>query len=254
MGDLLIAVMTPVALEVTLAVEQELRVRADEAEGLRRKQVDRARYEAELARRRYMHVDPDSRLVADALEGEWNNRLRALANAQEEYGRRREANPLTLDAQLRARVVALARDFLRLWRDPSTPDRERKRMARLMLEGVMPLKGADVAVQVRFKGGATRSLTVPRAKAWSTVCSASRGPYTGATHSMPLGSAPAPPRPCPKMDTHVCASGEGRGRAASHVSVSRSEESARQDTARMAVPVTAIRAVSILAPGPRARA
>ena len=165
MGDLLIEVMTPVALEVTLAVEQELRVRADEADGLRRKQVDRARYEAELARRRYMHVDPDNRLVADALEGEWNNRLRALATAQEEYERRREADPLTLDAQLRARVLALARDFPRLWRDPSTPDRERKRMARLMLEDVTLLKGPDVAVQVRFKGGATRSLTVPRAKA-----------------------------------------------------------------------------------------
>lgn len=165
MGDLLIEVMTPVALEVTLAVEQELRVRADEADGLRRKQVDRARYEAELARRRYMHVDPDNRLVADALEGEWNNRLRALATAQEEYERRREADPLTLDAQLRARVLALAQNFPRLWRDPSTPDRERKRMARLMLEDVTLLKGADVAVQVRFKGGATRSLTVPRAKA-----------------------------------------------------------------------------------------
>jgi hypothetical protein len=76
-GELLIEVMTPVALEVTLAVEQELRVRADEADRLRRQQVDRARYEAELARRRYMQVDPDNRLVADALEGEWNNRLRA---------------------------------------------------------------------------------------------------------------------------------------------------------------------------------
>jgi hypothetical protein len=80
-GELLIEVMTPVALEVTLAVEQELRVRADEADQLRRQQVDRARYEAELARRRYLQVDPDNRLVADALEGEWNTRLRALANA-----------------------------------------------------------------------------------------------------------------------------------------------------------------------------
>jgi DNA invertase Pin-like site-specific DNA recombinase len=165
MGELLIEVMTPVALEVTLAVEQELRVRADEADGLRRQQVDRARYEAELARRRYMQVDPDHRLVADALEGEWNNGLRALANAQEEYERRREADPLTLDAQLRAQILALARDFPRLWRDPRTPDRERKRMARLILEDVTLLKGADVAVQVRFKGGATRSLTLPRAKA-----------------------------------------------------------------------------------------
>jgi len=164
-GELLIEVMTPVALEVTLAVEQELRVRTDEADRLRRKQVERTRYEAELARRRYMQVDPDNRLVADALEGEWNNRLRVLANAQEEYERRREADPLALDEQLRARILTLARDFSRLWRDASTPHRERKRMARLILEDVTLLKGADVAVQVRFKGGATSSLTVPRAKA-----------------------------------------------------------------------------------------
>lgn len=164
-GELLIEVMTPVALEVTLAVEQELRGRADEADQLRRQRVDRARYEADLARRRYMQVDPDNRLVADALEGEWNKRLRALANAHEEYERRRAADPLGLNDQLRASTLALARDFPRLWRDPNTPDRERKRMARLMLEDVTLLKGADVTVHVRFKGGATRSLTVPRAKA-----------------------------------------------------------------------------------------
>ena len=165
MGELLIQVVTPVALEVTLAVEQELRGRADETDRLRRQQVERARYEAELARRRYLRVDPDNRLVADALESDWNNRLRVLAAAQEEYERQRAADPLALDEQLRAQVLALARDFPRLWKDPSTPDRERKRMARLILEDVTLIKEADVAVHVRFKGGATRSLTVPRAKA-----------------------------------------------------------------------------------------
>jgi hypothetical protein len=129
------------------------------------RQVDRARYEAELARRRYMQVDPDNRLVADALEAEWNNRLRALATAQEEYERRRAADPVAFDAELQAQILALARDFPRLWRDPSTPDRERKRMARLILEDVTLIKGTEVAVHVRFKAGTTRSLTLPRAKA-----------------------------------------------------------------------------------------
>jgi DNA invertase Pin-like site-specific DNA recombinase len=165
-GDLLIAVMSPVALEVTVAVEQELRARAAEADQLRRQQVDRARYEAELARRRYMQVDPANRLVADALEADWNTRLRTLAAAQEDYERRRAADPVALDAQLQAQILALARDFPRLWRDPSTPDRERKRLARLLLEDVTLLKGATaVAVHARFKGGATHSLTLPRAKA-----------------------------------------------------------------------------------------
>jgi len=52
-----------------------------EADRLRRQQVQRARYEADLAQRRYLHVDPENRLVADVLEANWNRKLRALAEA-----------------------------------------------------------------------------------------------------------------------------------------------------------------------------
>jgi len=55
---LLISAMTPLALEVALAVQAELQGRLDEADRLRQKQVEQARYEADLARRRYLHVDP----------------------------------------------------------------------------------------------------------------------------------------------------------------------------------------------------
>ncbi len=160
-GEVLIEVMTPMALEVALSVQQELGARADEADRLRRQQVERARYEADLAQRRYMRVDPDHRLVADALEADWNQKLRALAEAQQEYERQRQADRLVLDEQQRAEILALATDFPRLWRDPNTPDRERKRMVRLMLEDVTLLKGEHITVHIRFKGGAARTLTLP---------------------------------------------------------------------------------------------
>jgi len=47
--------------------------------------AERARYDGDLAQRRYLKVDPDNRLVADALEADWNQKLRALATAQEAY-------------------------------------------------------------------------------------------------------------------------------------------------------------------------
>ena len=53
-GDLLVTTLTPLAVEVALAVQEELQARADEADRLRRQQVERARYEAELAQRRYI--------------------------------------------------------------------------------------------------------------------------------------------------------------------------------------------------------
>ena len=63
-SNLLVQIMTPMALDVALTVQQEIHARLDEVDRLRRKHVERARYEADLAQRRYMHVDPANRLVA----------------------------------------------------------------------------------------------------------------------------------------------------------------------------------------------
>lgn len=76
------------ALGVTLAVQRELQCRLDEADRLRHAQVERAQYECDLALRRYMRVDPDNRLVADSLEAQWNDKLRALGEANDEHCRR----------------------------------------------------------------------------------------------------------------------------------------------------------------------
>lgn len=160
-GGLLVETVTPLVLEVALQVQHELEHRVEEADQLRHQEVARARYVAELARRRYMHVDPENRLVADALEADWNAALRALAAAQEHYEQQHAADRQTLGEEQRRQILALATDFPRLWSDPNTPQRERKRMVRLLLEDATLIKGTDITVHVRFKGGATQSLTLP---------------------------------------------------------------------------------------------
>ena len=162
-GDLLVESMTPLALEVALSVQDELAARAEEADRLRHQQVERARYESEQAQRRYLRVDPDNRLVAASLEAEWNHKLRALTAAQEDYDRQRAADTLIDDAR-RQQVLALATDFPRLWRDSATPDRERKRMVRLLIEDVTLLRGDELVANVRLRGGATRTLRLCRPK------------------------------------------------------------------------------------------
>ena len=78
-SGLLLELMTPMTLDATLAVQRELEARATESDALRRQQLERMRYEAELARRRYLKVDPDNRLVADSLEADWNENCDATA-------------------------------------------------------------------------------------------------------------------------------------------------------------------------------
>ena len=160
-GELLVRMIEPVTLEVALAVQQELQSRLEEADQLRHQQVKRARYEADLAQNRYMQVDPNNRLVADSLEADWNEKLRALANAQERYEQQCQADRAVFDEQSKARVLSLATDFPRLWHDPQTPCRERKRMVRLLIEDVTLIKAKQITAHVRFKGGSTQTLTLP---------------------------------------------------------------------------------------------
>ncbi|MFC1526212.1 recombinase family protein [Candidatus Latescibacterota bacterium] len=161
-GQLLVEAVTPMALELTLAVQQELNDRLDEADRLRHRQVERAQYEADQARHRYMQVDPTNRLVADALEADWNAKLRALDATQKEYERQRTAERLTVDEKAHQRVLSLATDFPALWKDPNTPPRERKRMLGLLIEDVTLVKQRQITAAVRFRGGATTTLTLPR--------------------------------------------------------------------------------------------
>lgn len=160
-GELLLATVTPLALDVALAVQTELEARATEADGLRRQHVERARHNAEMARRRYLAVDPDNRLVAANLEADWNEALRGLTTAQEDY-ERQHARAVALSDADRARVAALAADFPALWSDPRTPHRERKRMARLLIEDVtLRRDDREIAVGVRFRSGQATTLHVP---------------------------------------------------------------------------------------------
>ena len=158
----LIATVAPAALAGALAVQDEISARIQHSEALRKARLEGARYEAELARRRFFNVDPEHRLVADTLEAEWNERLRQLDALQQELDQQRQADQTLLSDEARQRVLALASDFPRLWQDPRTTPLERKRMIALLLEDVTLTKGAEITIQIRFRGGKTDSLTVPR--------------------------------------------------------------------------------------------
>jgi DNA invertase Pin-like site-specific DNA recombinase len=163
-GQLLLDTVAPAALELALAVQSEIEQRLRQSDTLRHQQVERARYEAELARRRFMKIDPEHRLVADQLEAEWNARLRDLQHVQEDYEQQRQKEHAQIDAATRAKVLALAQDFPRVWNDPQTPQRERKRMLALLIEDVTLIKTDVITAHVRLRGGQTRTLSFARPK------------------------------------------------------------------------------------------
>ena len=161
-GQLLIQTLTPLTIEAALTVTAELEHRAAETDALRAAHVERARYHADLARRRYLAAGPASRLAADTLEADWNTALRALNQAQDtcDQARKNSTGHLT-DAQ-QTRIRQLATDLPALWDDPPTPARERKRITRLLLTHVTVTRTRDtITAHVPLPAGQHTTLTLP---------------------------------------------------------------------------------------------
>jgi hypothetical protein len=132
--------MTPAAVELALEIRREIESRYEEADQLRGRAVERAQIESDLAQRRFMLVDPNNRLVADTLEREWNDKLRGLAEAREEWERARHRDQIVLDDAIHQQLVAMTADFRKLWDDPSTLNRERKRLLAYIIEDATLVK------------------------------------------------------------------------------------------------------------------
>ena len=160
-AQLVLEAANPASLEVALEVFEELRRRQVEVDRLRRAQVDRAREEAELAQRQYMLARPENRLVVDTLERRWNQTLTAFAQADEEYKSLNNSQTGTLREGDRALIHALASDLPRVWNDPRTSARDRKRMLRLLIEDVTLVKNNKIQIHIRWKTGAVTSIELP---------------------------------------------------------------------------------------------
>jgi hypothetical protein len=159
--QLLLKLVKPVTLEIALTVQQEVQQRLKEADKLRYQKVQRAQYHSDLAKERFMNIDPRNRLVADQLEADWNEKLRILNDVRQEYEHQHELDKVKLDKQCREKILSLVKNFPKIWNDSATSDQQRKRMIRLIIEDVtMERDDKNVDLRIRLKGGATHQMTV----------------------------------------------------------------------------------------------
>lgn len=153
-------------IELGLAVLRETERQAAEVDRQWRLRLDRARYEAQLAERRYKAVDPDNRVVAGTLESEWNDRLTDVMRLEREYGEVREREKLELCDSDRERILALARDLPAVWKAKTTTHAERKNLLRMLVSEVsltpIEVPQRQTHVQVLWQTGAVSDLRVPR--------------------------------------------------------------------------------------------
>ncbi|MBI4771593.1 MAG: hypothetical protein HY784_14575, partial [Chloroflexi bacterium] len=154
--------LTPAELELSLQALEDL---TRQQEGVRRQwglHLERSRYEAALAQRRYRQVEPENRCVARTLEREWEESLTAVTQAEQAYATAQREMALTLNAEEREQVLALAQDLPALWQAESTTTAERKEVLRLLLADVtLTRREADIWVQLRWVTNLVEEWTAP---------------------------------------------------------------------------------------------
>ena len=95
---------------------QQLQAHHDAALAQWRLAVERARYDAERAERRYRMVEPENRLVARGLEAEWEKRLRDIwRTAEAELLQREHQQPRSSARSNAQHIHALGTDLRQVW-------------------------------------------------------------------------------------------------------------------------------------------
>jgi DNA invertase Pin-like site-specific DNA recombinase len=158
-----LTVVAPAGLEASLrAIEQ---FEADRETTLMqfRRDVERTRYNAQRAERRYRAVDAENRLVARGLEAEWERALQELKAAEAELANREQARPRSLTTEERNSVLSLGKDLKRVWSAPTTSDRDRKELLRTLLDDVtlkVDRENYNAHLTLRWHGGLLTDIDV----------------------------------------------------------------------------------------------
>jgi hypothetical protein len=160
---LFLEAIQPAQLEVSLTTLEQIENQARQVERQWQLRLERARYEAGLARRRFLAVEPENRLVARNLEKDWNDKLAAVERLERERATVPPWAAPRLSPEERQRILGLAEDLPALWHAPTTTPAERKQRLRLLLKDVALTKEATtMRVALRWQTGAGLTVEVPR--------------------------------------------------------------------------------------------
>lgn len=169
--QLLLAAIEPAQLTIALEAVEHLEAQARAIDHQWHLRLERARYEADRARRRYQAVEPEHRLVARSLERDWNEKLSVLDQLERDYAALAPAAASHVSEAERQAILDLVHDLPAVWQAETTTHAERKQVVRLLIKDVMLTKlETTIRIDVRWQTHACRTLEVPRPKQAYVIC------------------------------------------------------------------------------------
>lgn len=162
---LILQVLEPAKIHVSMQAVDEMAKQNHQVERQRQMQLERANYEAELAKRRYQSVEPENRLVARNLERDWNEKLEEVERIKREQLAPEAQGSRPVSAQEREHILKLTQDISGLWHAPTTSNGQRKQLARYLIKDVTILKEkTTIRLAVLWQTGASTVVDIPQVK------------------------------------------------------------------------------------------
>ncbi|MBU1752153.1 MAG: recombinase family protein [Chloroflexi bacterium] len=157
--------LQPAQLAVSLAALEQIEARAQQIDRQWQLRLERAQYEADLARRRFCAVEPENRLVARSLERDWNEKLAETQRLEREYATVPRPAARLASPEERQRILALAQDLPTIWHASTTTHAERKQLLRCLVQDVtLTQQETTCHIGIRWQTTALTALTIPRRK------------------------------------------------------------------------------------------
>jgi DNA invertase Pin-like site-specific DNA recombinase len=165
----LLRAVEPIAVEAAMAAERLRMERVNERRHILELDLQKARYEASLAERRYAACDPDNRLIAAQLEKSWETALRQVEACQARLEPARDITQLANGADF----LGLANDLETAWISPTVSMRSRQQLLRALVVDIIAdvdEAARDVILTIHWRGGQHSQLRVRKPKSGEHGC------------------------------------------------------------------------------------
>jgi DNA invertase Pin-like site-specific DNA recombinase len=159
-----LAAIQPAGIEAAVQLSECAQAEDDEKRKALDLALERARYEANRARRQFDAVEPENRLVAGELEARWNNALEQVAALEARIAAIGERSAPISDEK-KAELMALGDDVRTLWDHPDAPVQLKKRILRTVLNEIIVQSERESRTHrliLHWAGGVHTELSVER--------------------------------------------------------------------------------------------
>jgi DNA invertase Pin-like site-specific DNA recombinase len=159
-----LAAIQPAGIEAALKVSECAQAENEEKRQALELALERARYEANRARRQFDAVEPENRLVAGELEARWNHALEQVAALEARIAAMGERST-PLNEEQRTELMALGDDVRTVWEHPDAPVQLKKRILRTVLNEIIVQSARESRTHrliLHWAGGVHTELSVER--------------------------------------------------------------------------------------------